>query len=238
MPTGRPSSVKPHGSDAAGCDVMLNGNASVQPVLRSEIWPAISSGPSVNVWIPGGDTAIVGTDEEVVRREDLTDLLVVRAADRGVPELGRHRLAEHDPARPPRALDDDRVRVGDVARVDPRAVRSLHAGRGRQVLEGDRDTVQRPDGLARDERGLGGPRVRTGLACGDDAERVDARVQRIDPREERVHDLDGRDLALADERRRVLSRPSGRGPGRSSPSATSRGTRGSGASRSPSPCGS
>ena len=150
---------------------------------------------------------------------------------RGVPELGRHRLAEHDPARPPRALDDDRVRVGDVARVDPRAVRSLHAGRGRQVLEGDRDTVQRPDGLARDERGLGGPRVRTGLARGDDAERVDARVQRIDPREERVHDLDGRDLAVADERREPCRVLQAEGRGRSSPSATSRGTRGSGASQ-------
>ena len=67
-------------------------------------------------------------------------------------ELRRVGLAEDDRARRAQPLDRQRIGVGHVVGVDPRAVGGAQAGRLGEVLDPDRDAVQR----ARDRR-VGGP---------------------------------------------------------------------------------
>jgi hypothetical protein len=71
-------------------------------------------------------------------------------------------------------------------------------GRG-EVLDRDRDAVERADGGLLPERRGGALRGGQGLLPRDRDVGVDARVHRVDAREHGPHDLEGRDLAGAIE---------------------------------------
>jgi hypothetical protein len=60
--------------------------------------------------------------------------------------------------------------------------------------------VQRAERLALHHRDLRLPRRRPRHVGGDQAERVQPRVERLDAGEQRVGQLDGRDLLVADQR--------------------------------------
>ena len=75
-------------------------------------------------------------------------------------ELGRVRLADDDRAGAAQARDEQRVRGRDVVAVDRRAVGRPHAGGVLEVLDRDRQAVQRPGRRVASEGGVG----RRGLA--------------------------------------------------------------------------
>ena len=115
-----------------------------------------------------------------------------------MPELRRHRLADHDPAGRERPLDDDGVRVGDVPREQGGPEARLDPARRREVLDGDRHAVQRAQRLAGQHGRLGAARVPARLVRGDGAERVQRGIEPVDPVEERIEHLDRRDLPRPD----------------------------------------
>ena len=65
-------------------------------------------------------------------------------ARRETGEFGRDRLAEHDRPGGARQRDAGGVGRGTMARIDRRAVPGRHVGGVDQVLDRDRDAVQRP----------------------------------------------------------------------------------------------
>ena len=87
---------------------------------------------------------------------------VARDAEDGVEglragaELRRVRLADDDRARAAQPLDDQRVRVGHVVAVDRRAVGRAQPRRVDEVLDRDRQPVQRAERVAARERRVGG----------------------------------------------------------------------------------
>jgi len=59
--------------------------------------------------------------------------------------------------------------------------------------------VQRPESPASGQGRVGRPSLIEGPVAGEDHDGVDRRVDRLDPPQERLDDLDGRDRALTDE---------------------------------------
>src|SRR5438093_14461 len=78
-----------------------------------------------------------------------------------------------------------------------------HPAREDQVLDRDRNAVQRAERLALHDRDFGVARRGARLIGGEETERVHARIDRLDPREHGGHHLDRRDLLLPDARREV-----------------------------------
>ena len=114
-------------------------------------------------------------------------------------ELRGVRLADGDRARRPQTLHDQRVLVGDEVGKDrgPEG-RADAAGEG-QVLVGDRKPVERPERVACRHRPVRLLRFREQHSLreeGDD--RVQARVDVMNPGEVRPHHLDRRNLAAGD----------------------------------------
>ena len=138
---------------------------------------------------------------------------VARRAEDGVEglragaELGRVGLADDDRAGAAQAGDDQRVCRRDVVAVDRRAVGRPHARGVLEVLDGDRQAVQRPGRLVARERGVGrrGPAQAQLGVEGDD--RVEQRVDRLDAGQVRLHDLHAAHLAPADRGRQLGRAP-------------------------------
>ena len=72
-----------------------------------------------------------------------------------------------------------------------------------QILDRRRHAVQRAERRARHQRLLGRPRSLAGIVEAEIDESVEARVARLDPRDEGVHDLDRRQVAPADAQRQL-----------------------------------
>jgi hypothetical protein len=111
-------------------------------------------------------------------------------ADPGPAEFRGGGLAEHDRTRI--------LQPGDHRRVHRRAkpLRRLAAGMGGkvlgpgQVLDGDRQPVQRPDRTAAHQRRLGLPRLVHRTIRAEAGERVDPRLQPFDPAQDAADHLD------------------------------------------------
>ena len=127
---------------------------------------------------------------------DAVDLVVgVRAQ----PELGDVGLADAEGPGVPQPLDEHRVGPGDVAGVDARPARAHEALGVLQVLERDRQPVQRPERGARRLariRLVGQGEARLVGKLGDDG--VDRRVHPPDLRQVSGHDLARRHLTARD----------------------------------------
>jgi hypothetical protein len=102
----------------------------------------------------------------------------------------RERLAEQDAAGLAHAPDGGRVAAGDVIGEDRGAVRGPQTGRVEDVLDGDRETGQRPRAAARILT-LGGCGLGPRLVQRERDERVDIRLALRDARRQRVDYLDG-----------------------------------------------
>ena len=117
--------------------------------------------------------------------------------ERDGAELGRVRLPDDHESRIADPADDGRVEVRDVVGVGVRRVRRPDArGRG-EILDRDRNSA---------ERCVGGCRVRRSRRCegfvtADGHERVQRRIDPLDPFEAQLDELDGRRLASSNEPR-------------------------------------
>ena len=110
------------------------------------------------------------------------------------PPLGHRRRADHDRARGTQPTDDVVVvRRAHVAH-ERGAARQAQPGDRPVRLHRDRDPRQRP-GIAR--RDLGGRGARARVVDLD--ERTEVRVERLDPRERELDELEGRHVSCADE---------------------------------------
>jgi len=125
---------------------------------------------------------------------------------RAARELVRVRLPDHDGAgrtQPPH-------RLGVVARyvvaMERRAVGRAHARGVGQILDRDRDTVQRAARRTTCELVREAARVTARLGVADGDEGVERRIMRRDAGETRVDELDRRDLARANHRRELNER--------------------------------
>jgi len=124
-------------------------------------------------------------------------------------ELREVRLAEDDGAGRLQASDRDVVRLRHQLGEEPRAARRAEAARVERVLERERHTVQRAERLALHHRDLRLARGHARDVGRDHAEGVEARVQRLDAGQQRLGDLDGRELLVTDERGDLERRPPG-----------------------------
>ena len=143
-----------------------------------------------------------GALRRVVRVERPPVHRVVRM--RSHPELGHVRLADRNHARAAQPLDDDRVLGRHEVAEDRRAEGHRKADGGLEVLERERQAVQRPDLIARRDPPVGvvGQRqARVVVELRDDG--VERRVQALDPPQMRRHYLARRELPLADEPRQL-----------------------------------
>ena len=133
----------------------------------------------------------------------------MRRAEHGVErvrsgaELRRVRLAERDRAGRADARDDERVLRRDVVSIERRTERRANAGRGDEILVRDRQSVQRTERPAARLLLVGLRRVGH-RAVGDERDdRVDLRIDALDAREVRGHDVARRDLLLANAPREL-----------------------------------
>jgi hypothetical protein len=132
-----------------------------------------------------------------------------RAVTAALPaELGDGGLPDRDRARRREALDERRVDVRDAFGIDPGARHGPHALAEREVLDRGRHAMEGPERVAAHHRLLGLARPRPCRVCGPGTDRVEPGIERLGPREHRVHDLDrgdrfGPDQAHEFDRRRV-----------------------------------
>src|SRR5258706_504186 len=114
---------------------------------------------------------------------------VARGAEGGVLGGGAHRelvhveLAEQDRPRRVEPRDHRRVVRRDEAVEDLRTRGGTDAARAEQVLEGDRDTVERSPRIARLEAGIGLGRAAERVLPGDGEEGPQLRIDALDPGE-------------------------------------------------------
>ena len=130
---------------------------------------------------------------DVPRVPGLAEHLVERVG--AGPELGRVRLRHDHGATLLEALDHEIRPVGHVVCVDRGAVGGTDAGHVVEILDGDRQSGKRhvAGGAARPvKRPLGANR----------GQRVQLRVDLLDPPQRRIHQLPRRDLARAQQRDR------------------------------------
>ena len=122
-------------------------------------------------------------------------------------ELGRVGLAHDDRAGRAEPFHDQAVGDGNVVGERAGAVGGADAGRVVEILDRDGQTVQRPERLAARDPAvrLVGVVQRALLPQADN--RVDPRVDRVDPLQVRRHHLAGRDLTAADRRGELACRP-------------------------------
>src|SRR5436309_2370392 len=129
---------------------------------------------------------------------------VVRVEPFGpVGELHHVQLAQHDRSRLLQPPDDGRIGLGHAVGQDLRAARGAHPRGVVEILEGDRNAVQRADGPARRQRALRGARGGQGGLVAHGDVRAERRVQRRDPLQVHAHHLDRRHLLARDHSRQV-----------------------------------
>ncbi len=112
-------------------------------------------------------------------------------------ELGRVRLADQDRAGRAHLREPRLVAVGDLPGPGERAAGEGQAGRFVQVLGGERQAVE--ETALGGRKRVGGVGVGQGLLGPQGDDRVDLRVQRLDPRQRRFADLAGRDPVAAEQ---------------------------------------
>jgi hypothetical protein len=115
-----------------------------------------------------------------------------------VSELGCRRLADEDGAGFAQPADRHRVLGRHLVGEDHRAHRRPEPLGEQQILDRERHTVERADRSARHQRRLGPAGAFPGLVRGHRDEGVHDRLERLDPPENGVDDLDGRDGLRAD----------------------------------------
>ena len=136
----------------------------------------------------------------VMRRgPEILDWLELAATQRLEAELGEVRLAQDDGPGRLQASDRDVVRLRHQLGEEPRAAGGALAARVEGVFERDRHAVQRADRLALHHRDLRLARGHPRDLGGDHAVGVQPRIERLDAREQRFGDLDGRELLVTDE---------------------------------------
>jgi hypothetical protein len=118
-----------------------------------------------------------------------------------VTELGRVRLAEKDGAGRLDPQHRHGILFGDEIGVESRAARRADAARVDHVLERDRHAVQRAGRFALHHGDLGLSGGAAGHVVGHETEGVEAWIERLDAREDRLRQLYRRKLLVADERR-------------------------------------
>ena len=104
-------------------------------------------------------------------------------------ELVGRQLAEQDPAGLIQPGDRRRVFGRDVIRADPRVAGRADPGGAIDVLQPERNAVQRAPIIARHDLALGSPRLLPRPFRRRQQKRVDLRVERLDSRQERVGQL-------------------------------------------------
>ena len=114
-------------------------------------------------------------------------------------ELRRGRLAQRNRARMLEARDERRVHLGHHAHVRVRAALGGNTGGQRQVLDGDRDPMQRPKRVAANDRCLRLARRGARVVRREIRERIEPGLLGFDARQDGVDQLDRRDLARADQ---------------------------------------
>ena len=119
--------------------------------------------------------------------------------------MGRE-LAEQHPAGLVEPRDGRRVLGRDIIRADPRVAGRADAGGAVDVLQPERNAVQRPAIIAGHDLALGGPRLLPRPLGGRQQKGVELRVERFDARDQRVGQLDRGEPALFDQTRRVGDR--------------------------------
>ena len=104
-------------------------------------------------------------------------------------ELVGCQLADEDPAGLIQPGDRCRVLGRNIIGANPRVAGGADAGGAIDVLQPERDTVQRAAIIARHDLALGGARLRPRLVGRRQQKSVDLRVERLDSRQERVGQL-------------------------------------------------
>jgi hypothetical protein len=121
-------------------------------------------------------------------------------------ELRRRGLADEDRSRRTHPLDEDRIGLGDRVLEDRRPLRGGQALHGREVLDGLREAVHPPPGVATGDLLVPSPRLLQELASlADQHDGVDVRVRALDVVEVGCHDFDARERAHADGPREILA---------------------------------
>jgi hypothetical protein len=127
---------------------------------------------------------------------------IVRVAGRSIDRIVGHDaaaagrtvgLAEQDRPGPTHAGDDDRITFGDVRRALHQTRGGDDAGDVEDVLDRERDAVERPAALAPRQRGIGRIRLRAGALVDALHDGVDRGVDLVDPLQIGGDDLGRRD---------------------------------------------
>ena len=123
-----------------------------------------------------------------------------------VAELRRVGLAQEHRARRAQPARGDRVFFRHRVAEEPRAAGRAQAAREDHVLERQRHAVESADRLALDHGDLGFAGVAQRDVAGDQAERVQPGIERLDPGQDGFGDFDGGDLLGADRRGEIERR--------------------------------
>ena len=121
-------------------------------------------------------------------------------------ELRRRGLADQDRAGGAEPGDRDRIMVRHVVLVRHRAKRGAHALGVDDVLDRERDTVERPERLARHHLAFRLARPGHGLVAAQRDEAVQLALQPLGARKNRARRLDGRDILAGDARAKLDGR--------------------------------
>ena len=116
-------------------------------------------------------------------------------------QLGDVRLAEQDRARGAQILDHDSVLARDVSLENARGVAARQSGDLDRFLDGERHSVERAELVTGRYGPLGRPRLLPSLLEPRHDERVQRRVERLDPVHVGVEHLDGAHLSAPDRLR-------------------------------------
>ena len=127
-------------------------------------------------------------------------------AGRAIGELVQVGLAEQHRAGALEALDRGGVEVRDPVGKERRAVGGGDPSGGVEVLDRDRDAVQRPAMVARHDRRLGRARRLARAVRGHPDVGVEARLEPLDPAQHHLGQLDRRELAGGEARRQLGDR--------------------------------
>ena len=119
--------------------------------------------------------------------------------ERLVAEFGGVGLAEEHRAGRLQAADRERVVFRHEVLEESRSSGGRETACRQDILDRHRDAVERTDGLALHDRDLRLAGGRTRGVSGDEAERVDPRVDGVEPRQHGIEHLERLDLLLPDE---------------------------------------
>ena len=163
--SGRRPRARPTGRTASSAAGIRPGDGRRPTTLQNDAGLRMldaRSDPSANGSIPVATATAAppllppGRARRVVRVAGRAEHPVERL--RAGAELGRVGLADDDRSRPPQAFDEQAVGVRDVLGEDRRAIRGAHPGRVLEVLDRERQAVQRSQRLAARDRLVGGQR--------------------------------------------------------------------------------